>query len=65
MSRITVVLELKDIYETVKLHMTIKSNNEDGQTRYVKHYMTDKWFSGIVGSLGHSYVLRHPRSTYT
>ena len=38
---VTVVLEVKDIYETVKLHMTIKSNNEDGQTCYVKHYMTD------------------------
>ena len=36
--------------------MTIKSN-EDGQTRYVKHYMTDRWFPRIVGSVG--------RSTYT
>ena len=36
--------------------MTIKSN-EDGQTRYVKHYMKDRWFPRIVGSVG--------RSTYT
>ena len=54
---------LKDIKETVKLHVTIKNNNGDEQTRYVKCYMTDRWFSRIVGSLGRSYVLRHPRST--
>ena len=31
--------------------MRIKINNGDGQTRYVKRYMTDRWFSRIVGSL--------------
>ena len=46
--------------------MTIKNNNKDGQTRYVKRYMTDRWFSRIVGALGRSYVLyRHLRSTCT
>ena len=54
---------LKDMLETVKLHVTIINNNGDEQTRYVKCYMTDRWFSWIVGSLGRSYVLRHPRST--
>ena len=44
--------------------MTVKNRNEDGQTRYVKRYLTDKLFSRIVGSLCRSYVLRHPRSTY-
>ena len=29
--------------ETVKLHMTIKNNNEDGQTRHEKRYITDRW----------------------
>ena len=45
--------------------MTIKNNNEHGQTRYVKRYMTDTWFSRIVGSLGRSYVLRRLHSTDT
>ena len=27
--------------------MTIKSDNEDGQTRYVKRYTTDRWFTHI------------------
>lgn len=45
--------------------MTIKSNDEDGQTRYVKRYMTDIWFSRIVGSLGRNCVLRHLHSPYT
>ena len=54
---------LKDMLETVKLHMTIKNNNGDGQTRYVKSYMANRWFSRIVGSVGRSYVLRHPHST--
>ena len=31
--------------------MTIKNNNEHGQTRYVERYMTDRRFSRIVGSL--------------
>ena len=56
---------LKYMKETVKLHMTIKNNNGDGQARYVKRYMTDRWFSRIVGSLGRSHVLRHPGSTCT
>ena len=43
--------------------MTIKNNNEGGQTRYVERYMTDRWFSRIVGALDRSYVLRHPRDT--
>ena len=45
--------------------MTIKNNNGDGQTRYVKRYMTDRWFFRIVGSLGGSNVLRHPRNACT
>ena len=43
--------------------MTIKNNNEDGQTGYVERYMTDRWFSRILEVLGRSYVLRHPRNT--
>ena len=43
--------------------MTIKHNNEDEQTHYVRCYMTDRWFSRIVGPLGRSYVLR--RRLYT
>ena len=39
--------------------MTIKNNNGDGQTLYVKRYMTDRWFSRIVGSLGRSYDRHH------
>ena len=44
---ITVVPEFKKkkiyIYiNTVRLHVTIKNNNEDGQTHYVKRYMTDR-----------------------
>ena len=34
--------------------MTIKNNNEHGQTRYVERYMTDRRFSRIVGSLDRS-----------
>ena len=41
--------------------MTIKKNNEDGQTHYVKFYMMDRW---IVGPLGRIYVLRRLHSTY-
>ena len=44
--------------------MTIKNDKEDGKTCYVKRYLKDRWFSRIVGSLGRSEVLRHPRSTY-
>ena len=41
---ITVVSELKKrCKKTVKLHMTIKNNNEDGQTRHEKRYITDRW----------------------
>ena len=40
----------------------LTKNNRDGQTPYVKCYMTDRWFSMIDGSLGRSYVLRHPCS---
>ena len=36
--------------------MTIKNSNEDEQTLYVKRYMTERWFSRIVGPLGRSYV---------
>ena len=28
--------------------MTIKNDNEDGQTRYVKRYMTDIWLAHII-----------------
>ena len=45
--------------------MTIKNNNEHGQTRYVKRYMTDRWISWILGSLDRSYVLRHLHGTDT
>ena len=45
--------------------MTIKDNNEHGQTRYVKRYMLDSYFSRIVGSLGRSYVLRRLHSADT
>ena len=40
----------------VKLDMTIKNSNEDGQTHYVKRYMKERWFTRIVGPLGRSYV---------
>ena len=33
--------------------------------KVIKRYMTDKWFSRIVGSLGRSCVLRHLHSSYT
>ena len=36
--------------------MTIKNSNDDGQTHYVKRYMTQGWFSRMVGRLGRSYV---------
>ena len=36
--------------------MTIKNSNEDGQTLYVKRYITERWFSRIVGPLSRSYV---------
>ena len=43
---ITVVPEFKEYMyikkNTVRLHVTIKNNNEDGQTHYVKRYMTDR-----------------------
>ena len=38
----------------------LTKNNRDGQTRYVKRYVTDRRFSMIEGSLGRSYVLMHP-----
>ena len=56
---ITVVREFTKYVKkkkAVKLDMTIKNSNEDGQTLYVKRYMTERWFSRIVGPLGRSYV---------
>ena len=64
---ITVVPELKRYVRNSKTSCdnNIKNNKGDGQTLNVKHCMTDRWFSRILGSLGRSYVLRHPRSTCT
>ena len=46
---IPVVPELKRFVKlTVKLHVTIKNNNGDRQTCYVKCYMTERLFSRIV-----------------
>ena len=38
---VTVVPALKRYVRNSKASMTIKNNNEDEQTRYVKRYMTD------------------------
>ena len=52
---------LKDIRNSkTSCDKLLTKNNGDGQTRYVKRYMTDRRFSMIEGSLGRSYVLRHP-----
>ena len=65
--QITAVMELK---KYVKNSKASYENDDDGGSENVaekimKRYLTDRWFSRIVGSLGRSYVLRHLHSTYT
>ena len=62
-------MELKK-YVKKKNSKASYDNDDDGGSENVaekimKRYMTDRWFSRIVGSLGRSYVLRHLHSTYT
>ena len=60
---ITVVPELTRYVRNSKTSFD-NYNNGDGQTRYVKRYMTDRLFSRIVGSLGRRYVVRHASMYY-
>ena len=65
---ITVVPEFKKYFNKTNTKatrldkvITIKKNDEDGQTHNVKFYIVDRW---IVGPLGRNYVLRRLHSTY-
>ena len=66
---ITAVIELKK--KIIQNNSKASYDNDDYggsenvAEKIMKRYMTDRWFSRIVGSLSRSYVLRHLHSTYT